>query len=75
MLKEVERIWAIYDADKNGLLDRAEARSFVRDLLKGIDRQDLMNQEFFEECFDEFDKDGDQVLAKDEMALFVKKYI
>ena len=37
------------------------------------DDQDEFNEEDFNKCFEEFDKDGSGTIEKDEMALFIKK--
>ena len=37
------------------------------------DDNDEFNEEDFNKCFEEFDKDGSGTIEKDEMALFIKK--
>ena len=54
------------------MLDRNESRAFVADLMKSLDKNYELDDEFFEACFERFDTDGNQVLTRDEMADFVK---
>ena len=45
---------------------------FVKDQLQGTEDEEF-NEEEFEECFADFDKDGSGTIEKDEMAEFVKE--
>ena len=56
--------------------DKEETKQFVKDTLKEMadgDDNDEFNEEDFNKCFEEFDKDGSGTIEKDEMALFIKK--
>ena len=71
--KCVDDIWAEYDKDGNGCLDKEETKAFVKNTLAEMqDKQDIEDKDF-EETFKEFDKDGSGTIEKDEMASFIKK--
>ena len=75
--KCVEDIWAEYDKDNSGTLDKEETKLFVKktlvDMTSGEGGGDDFSDEDFEACFKEFDKDGNGTIEKDEMAVFIKK--
>merc|ERR1712072_1580320 len=67
--KVVEDIWGTYDKDNSGALDKEETKQFVKDTLKEMadgDDNDEFNEEDFNKCFEEFDKDGSGTIEKDE---------
>ena len=71
----VEDIWKEYDTDKNGTLDKEEARSFINKTLlamEGPEKADYTDEDFAA-CFAEFDKDKSGTIDKGEMAQFIKK--
>ena len=70
--KCVDDIWAEYDKDNSGALDKDETKEFVKNTLSEMG----INGEFetdFDACFAEFDKDKSGTIEKDEMAVFIKK--
>ena len=71
----VDDIWAQYDVDNSGFLDKEETRQFVRNTIKemGEAGESEFSNEDFEQCFKEFDDDGSGTIEKDEMAKFIKK--
>ena len=71
--KCVDEIWAKYDSDGNGYLDKQETKQFVKDTLQDMSDGDGFNDGDFEECFSEFDKDGSGTIEKEEMVEFIKK--
>ena len=77
--KCVDDIWAEYDKDNSGTLDKEETKLFVKktlvDMTSGESggQGDDFSDEDFEACFKEFDKDGNGTIEKDEMAVFIKK--
>ena len=74
--KCVDDIWAEYDKDNSGTLDKEETKLFVKktlvDMASGEGGDDFSDEDF-EACFKEFDKDGNGTIEKDEMAVFIKK--
>ena len=73
ILKCVADIWAEYDTDGNGFLDKEETKAFVQNTLNEMSDNGSIEQGDFEETFKEFDKDGSGTIEKDEMAAFIKK--
>ena len=74
--KCVDDIWAEYDKDGNGNLDKEETKAFVKKTLVDMEQGQEggeFSDEDFEACFKEFDKDGSGTIEKDEMAIFIKK--
>ena len=72
--KCVDDIWAEYDKDGNGNLDKEETKAFVKKTLCDMsDDGGEFSDDDFEACFKEFDKDGSGTIEKDEMAVFIKK--
>ena len=72
--KSIDLMWEEHDVDKNGFLDRSEARTFLDELSKIIsqDRAKFYNPDNFEALFEEFDEDKNGFLSKSEMSLFIK---
>ena len=76
MIKKcVDDIWAEYDKDNSGALDRDETKAFVKKTLCDMADGDTgeFSEEDFDACFKEFDKDNSGTIEKDEMAIFIKK--
>ena len=72
--KCVDDIWAEYDKDNSGALDREETRRFVEATLKEMHQgEEAVGEDDFESTFAEFDKDKSGTIEKDEMASFIKK--
>merc|ERR1712170_222081 len=74
--KVVEDIWGTYDKDNSGALCKDETKQFVIDTLKEMadgDHNDEFNEEDFNKCFEEFDKNGSGTIERGEMAIFIKK--
>ena len=71
--KCVDDIWAEYDKDNSGALDKAETKQFVQNTLHEMSDNGEFSETDFEACFKEFDKDGSGTIEKEEMALFIKK--
>ena len=71
----VEDIWKEYDTDKNGTLDKEEARSLINKTLTAMEGEGKTDytEEDFAACFAEFDKDKSGTIDKGEMAAFIKK--
>jgi Ca2+-binding EF-hand superfamily protein len=65
-------IWAEYDKDGSGALNKAECRKFVKDLLQRLGEEVKITEEEFNDLFKDFDEDGNGTVSRDEMALFLK---
>merc|ERR1711966_475891 len=67
--KCVDDIWAEYDKDNSGALDKEETKAFVKKTLcdmEGSDGGDF-SEEDFDACFKGFDKDNSGTIEKDEI--------
>ena len=69
----VEEIWASYDVDGNGILDKEETKRFVMQQLDEIDEGTSFSDDDFDECFRNFDVDGSGTIDKEEMVEFIKR--
>jgi Ca2+-binding EF-hand superfamily protein len=72
----VEKIWADYDKDNSGELDKEECERFVKDMLEScggtFDKETY--DKMFSECIDKGgDKGGDGKVDKKEMVAFIKE--
>ena len=71
--KCVDEIWAKYDDDANGYLDKQETKRFVQDTLADMSDGAGFNDGDFDQCFAEFDKDGSGTIERGEMVQFIKQ--
>ena len=71
--KCVDEIWTKYDDDGNGYLDKEETKRFVQDTLSDMADGAGFNDEDFDQCFREFDKDNSGTIEKGEMVQFIKQ--
>ena len=69
--KCVDDIWAIYDKDGSGALDKEETKRFVQNTLSEMNDSGEFSEADFDACFKEFDKDGSGTIEKDEMVIFI----
>ena len=70
---KVDKIWANYDLDDNGFLDRDEMRSFMINMLASMNMAENFNEESFRRLFDRFDVDGDGYVSRQEMRQFLER--
>jgi hypothetical protein len=73
--KDIDALWEAHDTDKNGYLDRKEAKPYLDQIAKCIDKDRAENydKEKFDALFERFDENGDNFLSKSEMSVFIKK--
>ena len=64
--KQVDEIWAKYDADGSGALEKAEAIKFLQDINKEIFGSDC-TPESLEDTFKMIDENGDGKFVKEEL--------
>ena len=72
----VNDIWAEYDVDNSGALDKNECKVFVLTTIQefsGSEATDDYTLENFEETFKEFDIDGNGTIEKGEMVKFIRR--
>lgn len=68
----IDQIWASYDTDRSGALDKAETKKLVVDTLNSIGAIGEFSEELFEDIFAIFDKDNSGTVEKAEMFYFIK---
>ena len=73
--EDLDELWDVHDINKDGHLNKAEAKNFIDKLVQGLDyeRAKNYNPENFEKVFEEFDEDKNDWLSKGEMATLIKK--
>ena len=71
--KCVDEIWAKYDVDNSGALDKEETKKFVQDTLSDMQDGAAFSDDDFDKCFQEFDNDNSGTIEKGEMVTFIKK--
>lgn len=72
----MQSIWPKYDKDNNGVLDKAEIKTFFIDFL-GQNKPPgapEMNDAQFETAFKNFDTNGNGKIEKSEMAKFLNEF-
>ena len=71
--KAIDMIWDEHDQDKSGFLDKIETKAFVQNTLKYLNKSRVaeFDDSKFDTGFKKFDKDGNGVIQKAEMAEFV----
>ena len=75
----VEKVWAEFDKDGNGSLDKNEMSSFITNYLAEMQKteevKDLPGEDQIQEAFKAFDSNADGKVTKDEMTTFFKSVI
>ena len=71
----IEMIWPQFDTNGDGVLDKAETRVLVSQLLEYINMPTDFTDNEFEECFGEIDLDGNGVIEKEEMNGFLRNFV
>ena len=72
--KSLDELYTSFDADKNGWLDKEEAKNFMNHLASAVDKERAKSyqKDKFNELFDEYDEDKNGFLSKSEIAQFIK---
>ena len=70
----VEEVWAKYDADNSGVLEKGEAMNFLRDTFKEIFGSEQTDEQL-QPTFDMIDKNKNGTLDKAEMMVHIKGLI
>ena len=72
--RDLDEIWDEVDDDKNGFLDKKEAKTFLDEVTRCVqkDRAKNYNKNDFEKTFEKFDEDKNGYLTKGEMSQFIK---
>jgi Ca2+-binding EF-hand superfamily protein len=69
----IEEIWEKYDTDKNGTLNKSEARVFVKEYLLKLGEADRLPEEQFNSIFAQLDEDANGKITPDEMKDYIEK--
>ena len=70
----VDEVWAKYDTDNSGILEKAEAMSFLRDTFKEIFGSQQTDQQL-QGTFDMIDKNKTNTIDKKELQAHIKGII
>jgi Ca2+-binding EF-hand superfamily protein len=60
----IEDLWAKFDNDNSGFLDKQETRLFVQEALEGVVDNEEFNEDAFEEVFIKVDEDKSGTVDK-----------
>lgn len=71
----VDNIWADYDINGNGALDKPETKRFLHENLAVLGFDTDISQDEFELVFKHFDKNNNGMIEKKEMVNFIKLMI
>ena len=71
--KILDEIWAKYDTDKNGTLNKSEAKVFVKEYLLKLGEADRLPPGQFNAIFKDMDEDGNGKITPAEMKEFIEK--
>ena len=71
--KRVEEIWAQFDIDNSGVLNRTEGKAFLMQELENMTGQPPTDEEI-ERNFNIIDEDGSGTLDKEEVLKFLKGF-
>ena len=71
---QVNLIWSEYDKDKNGYLDKKEAKKFVAKVLYNLKSKSDLDDGVFEQIFKQFDTNNSGTIDQQEMARFVMSF-
>lgn len=73
--RNIDQIWQQFDLDRNGTLDKREARAFIKTALGSMRLRGQTVQEFCQDVFYKIDKDHSGSITKYEMTLFLKQIL
>ena len=68
IIAEIEKIWILYDGDQNGDLDLSEFKRYLYD--NAFPKLSLSEEEL-ESMFEQLDEDGNRMISKSEMKMFL----
>ena len=67
----VDKIWAEWDKDNSGELDKDETREFLQHVFKDMPGH-AYDDSKFDETFSAIDANGDGLMQKSELAYFIR---
>lgn len=78
--KLVDLVEAVFDGrqslDEEGTecITKAQCRDFIREIMDEAGEADAWNDREFDECYQEFDYDGNGTISKAELTQFIKRF-
>lgn len=67
----LDEIYGTYDKNKDGWLNREEAKKFLFDYMKMIGYKGELNDGVFRNFFDRYDSDASGTITREEMKTFL----
>jgi hypothetical protein len=71
---EIADLWTRYDLDGNGSVDKVECRTMLEDVMEVTQSHRHISDELFELMFEQMDKDGNEVIDREEFESHLKKF-
>lgn len=68
----VDSMWVLFDKDNSGSLDKPETKNFLQTVLENIPPPNNFDESKFEDTFHAMDKNGNGMVEKSEMVMFIK---
>lgn len=68
----VDSMWVLFDKDNSGSLDKPETKRFLQTVLENIPPPNNFDESKFEDTFHAMDKNGNGMVEKSEMVMFIK---
>ena len=75
MANAVDELWAQYDTDGNGHLDKTETMRLVKGLMTSLNISSDFSEKDFDLCFSEFDIENTGQITKENMVNYIKKLV
>ena len=72
--KFIDSMWAKYDTDGSGALDKMETLKFLNEFME-LKEKPAISFEQFNKFFQKFDENGDEEIGKDEMLKFIDRFM
>lgn len=73
--KMIQDVWAQYDKDKSGNLNRNEARKFLKKALTDLHEGEKFTESKFSEIYAEIDRNKSGSISQKEMRVFIRQLI
>ena len=71
----VDLLWADYDQNNNGTLDKKECKNFINLCLQNFGSQRQLSDAAFDEIFATYDTDGNGTIEKSEMKQVIRNIL
>jgi len=71
--KTINAVWSKFDTDLNGVLDKKEAKKFIKSVLTNLDIEGRHDASEFSSWFQQMDRDGSGTIDKEEFCKFISR--